>query len=50
MYCPRCGALMDGGICNECGFPVTVIHIGMQSSGDGKRNRRRLIEINRGAK
>lgn len=25
MICPRCGALMEGGICNECGFPVICI-------------------------
>jgi hypothetical protein len=22
MYCPRCGTLMQGGICPECGFPI----------------------------
>lgn len=21
--CPRCGTKMDGGVCPECGFPVT---------------------------
>lgn len=24
MECPRCGSLMEGGICNNCGFPVTM--------------------------
>lgn len=23
MTCPRCGTKMEGGICPECGFPVT---------------------------
>ena len=23
MECPRCGSMMEGGICNNCGFPVT---------------------------
>ncbi len=23
MNCPRCGTKMEGGICPECGFPVT---------------------------
>jgi len=23
MNCPRCGTLMQGGVCPECGFPVT---------------------------
>lgn len=23
MKCPRCGGNMSGGVCNECGFPVT---------------------------
>ncbi len=23
MKCPRCGTLMQGGVCPECGFPVT---------------------------
>ena len=22
MTCPRCGTLMKGGVCPECGFPV----------------------------
>lgn len=22
-YCPRCGSPMTGGICDNCGFPVT---------------------------
>lgn len=22
MKCPRCGAVMSGGICNSCGFPM----------------------------
>ena len=22
MNCPRCGTLMQGGICPECGFPI----------------------------
>lgn len=22
-YCPRCGEPMTGGICNNCGFPLT---------------------------
>lgn len=22
MKCPRCGATMTGGICNNCGFPM----------------------------
>ena len=22
MLCPRCGTMMQGGICPECGFPV----------------------------
>ena len=25
MSCPKCGAEMEGGICNECGFPVIRI-------------------------
>ncbi|MBQ1895096.1 MAG: hypothetical protein II167_05340 [Clostridiales bacterium] len=24
MTCPRCGTVMSGGVCPECGFPVTV--------------------------
>ena len=24
MECPRCGSVMEGGICNNCGFPVTM--------------------------
>lgn len=24
MECPRCGSIMEGGICNNCGFPVTI--------------------------
>ena len=24
MECPRCGCIMEGGICNNCGFPVTM--------------------------
>ena len=23
MNCPRCGTEMEGGMCPECGFPVT---------------------------
>ena len=23
MNCPRCGEYMSGGVCNNCGFPVT---------------------------
>lgn len=23
MCCPRCGTKMEGGVCPECGFPVT---------------------------
>ena len=23
MTCPRCGTKMEGGVCPECGFPVT---------------------------
>ena len=23
MTCPRCGTMMQGGVCPECGFPVT---------------------------
>ena len=23
MTCPRCGTEMEGGVCPECGFPVT---------------------------
>ncbi len=22
MQCPRCGTMMEGGVCPECGFPV----------------------------
>ena len=22
MYCPRCGAEMKNGVCDECGFPM----------------------------
>ena len=25
MKCPRCGATMSGGVCDNCGFPVTKI-------------------------
>ncbi|MCR5742293.1 MAG: hypothetical protein K6F92_00990 [Lachnospiraceae bacterium] len=25
MTCPRCGKVMYGGICNNCGFPLTRI-------------------------
>lgn len=24
MKCPRCGGNMSSGVCEECGFPVTV--------------------------
>lgn len=24
MDCPRCGTQMSGGVCPECGFPVTA--------------------------
>ena len=24
MNCPRCGTPMDGGVCPNCGFPVTA--------------------------
>lgn len=24
MVCPRCGAIMQGGICNACGFPENM--------------------------
>lgn len=23
MLCPRCGEPMSGGVCDNCGFPVT---------------------------
>ena len=25
MKCPRCGATMSDGVCDNCGFPVTMI-------------------------
>ena len=25
MYCPRCGTLMQGGICPECGAKMTKV-------------------------
>lgn len=25
MKCPRCGAEMSGGICNNCGFPTNRV-------------------------
>ena len=25
MNCPRCGTLMEGGVCPNCGFPVNRI-------------------------
>ncbi len=27
MNCPRCGTPMSGGVCPECGFPVTSIKV-----------------------
>lgn len=35
MTCPRCGTKMEGGVCPECGFPVTKYV--------RKRNRKHLI-------
>lgn len=27
MKCPRCGAIMDCGVCDECGFPITCVRL-----------------------
>lgn len=27
MNCPRCGAPMSGGVCPECGFPITCCSV-----------------------
>ena len=37
MICPRCGAEMEGGICNECGFPVISIR------GQKKYQEKRIV-------
>ena len=45
MFCPRCGAFMEDGICNECGFPVTMVFIDKPSGSFGKQKSHRLIQI-----
>ena len=27
MNCPRCGTPMSGGVCPECGFPITCCSV-----------------------
>ncbi len=27
MNCPRCGTPMSGGVCPECGFPITACRL-----------------------
>ena len=35
MNCPRCGTPMSGGVCPECGFPVTAVRrLSLYQSGD----------------
>ncbi len=42
MTCPRCGGNMEGGVCNECGFPVLkILNIGNSKSSVFGNNRRR---------
>ena len=35
MNCPRCGTKMEGGVCPNCGFPVTRFR--------KKKNRKSLV-------
>ena len=47
MNCPRCGTEMEGGVCPECGFPVTRWRrkcIGPRLSPKGKGRIRRKID------
>ena len=32
MNCPRCGTPMSGGVCPECGFPVTAVKVSVSVS------------------
>ena len=47
-YCPRCGAPMTGGICNNCGFPLTKMvkkSTVDNKKSDKKKNGNTLLKI-----
>lgn len=35
-YCPRCGEPMTGGICDNCGFPLTKMR--KKPTADNKKS------------
>ena len=48
-YCPRCGEPMTGGICNNCGFPLTKMvkksTVDNKYKSDKKKNGNTLLKI-----
>lgn len=42
-YCPRCGEPMTGGICDNCGFPLTKMV--KKSTVENKNQIRKRTEI-----
>lgn len=47
-YCPRCGEPMTGGICNNCGFPLTKMRTKSTfdiKKSDKKKNGNTLVKI-----
>ena len=47
-YCPRCGEPMTGGICNNCGFPLTKMvkkSTVDNKKSDKKKNGNTLVKI-----
>lgn len=48
MKCPRCGATMSGGVCDSCGFPVTIWN-GMRTDEYSVQHIVKWISINNGS-
>ena len=45
MKCPRCGATMTGGICNNCGFPMNrqrVLILFKETNEHSRKSAKRL--------
>jgi ribosomal protein L37E len=42
-YCPRCGEPMTGGICNNCGFPLTKMR--KRAAADNQKSDRKQFRI-----
>ena len=44
MTCPRCGAQIDNFPCFQCGFPETMIRVGLRKRRVVRRSLLRIVK------